>query len=60
MAQQELQKRYEVALELLGERNELVDKLEDDVRDMKDIFHNQLSLMADQLTRAKQAKSEAS
>ena len=59
-AKQELQKRYEMALELLGERNEHVDKLEDDIREMKDIFHNQLSLMADQLTRAKQAMSQAS
>ena len=61
-AKQELQKRYEMALELLGERNEHVDKLEDDIREMKGIFHNQLSLMADQLTGAKQlqAMSQAS
>ena len=51
---QELQKRYEMALELLGERNEYVDKLEDDIREMKSIFHTQLSLMADQLSMAKQ------
>jgi hypothetical protein len=57
---QELQKRYEMALELLGERNEHVDKLEDDIREMKDIFHDQLSLMADQLIRARQATSQAS
>ena len=52
---QELEKRYEMALELLGERNELVDKLEDDIREMKEIFHNQLSLMADQLSMAQQS-----
>ena len=51
---QELEKRYEMALELLGERNEYVDKLEDDIREMKSIFHTQLSLMADQLSMAKQ------
>ena len=43
-----------MALELLGERNEYVDKLEDDIREMKSIFHSQLSLMADQLLMAKQ------
>ena len=54
---QELEKRYEMALELLGERNEYVDKLEDDIREMKSIFHSQLSLMADQLFTAKQSGS---
>ncbi len=44
-----------MALELLGERNELVDKLEDDIREMKEIFHNQLSLMADQLSMTQQS-----
>jgi len=52
---QDLEKRYEMALELLGERNELVDKLEDDIREMKEIFHNQLSLMADQLSMTQQS-----
>ena len=52
---QELEKRYEMALELLGERNEHVDKLEDDIREMKEIFHNQLSLMADQLSMVQQS-----
>ena len=56
LAAQELEKRYEMALELLGERNEHVDKLEDDIREMKDIFHSQLSLMADQLSLAKGAE----
>lgn len=52
--EQEARARYEMALELLGERNEHVDKLEDDIREMKDIFHAQLSLMADQLSQAQQ------
>ena len=46
-----------MALELLGERNEHADKLEEDIREMKHIFHSQLSLMADQLSTAKQAAS---
>ena len=53
--EQEARARYEMALELLGERNEHVDKLEDDIREMKDIFHAQLSLMADQLSQAQQS-----
>jgi hypothetical protein len=45
---------------LLGERNEYVDKLEDDISDMKSIFHSQLSLIADQLASAhKQLMSNA-
>ncbi|EIE21880.1 hypothetical protein COCSUDRAFT_47970 [Coccomyxa subellipsoidea C-169] len=56
----EARARYDMALELLGERNEHVDKLEDDIREMKDIFHTQLSLMADQLTRAQQPPADTS
>ena len=41
-----------MALELLGERNERVDQLEDDILEMKGIFHAQLELMADQLSMA--------
>ena len=47
---QEQDRRYETALELLGERNEQVDQLEEDIAEMKEIFHDQLSMMADQLT----------
>lgn len=47
-----------MALELLGERNEHVDKLEDDIREMKGIFHSQLSLIADQLSMAKNAEQQ--
>ena len=46
---QEQEARYEMALELLGERNETIDQLEDDIRDMKHIFHSQLSSLVDQL-----------
>ena len=57
---QDLEKRYEMALELLGERNEHADKLEDDIREMKDIFHSQLSLMADQLSMALSTEQQKS
>ena len=46
---QEQDRRYETALELLGERNERVDQLEEDIAEMKQIFHDQISVMADQL-----------
>ena len=42
-----------MALELLGERNERIDQLEDDIRDMKHIFHSQLSSLVDQLADQK-------
>ena len=46
---QELKRRHDMALELLGERNERVEVLEDDVREMKHIFHTQLSSLVDEL-----------
>ena len=57
---QELQHRYELALELLGERNERVDALEDDVREMKHIFHSQLSSLVDELNWMRTAQSTSS
>jgi TATA element modulatory factor 1 TATA binding len=45
-----------VALELLGERNERVEQLETDVVEMKSIFREQLSLAADQLAAALEAR----
>eukprot|EP00884_Botryococcus_braunii_P019798 jgi/Botrbrau1/6501/Bobra.0034s0074.1 len=41
-----------MALELVGERNELVEQLELDILEMKDIFHKQIGIMADQLMNA--------
>lgn len=38
-----------MALELLGERNEVVESLEMDVQEMRDIFHSQLQEAVDQL-----------
>ena len=46
---QELKRRHDMALELLGERNERVEAVEDDVREMKHIFHTQLSSLVDEL-----------
>jgi len=48
-ALQEQEQRHDTALELLGERNERVDQLEADIAEMKQIFHEQISMMADQL-----------
>ncbi len=36
---QEQHQRYDTVLELLGERNEKVDQLEEDIAEMKQIFH---------------------
>lgn len=46
---QDQEAKLHMALELLGERNERIDQLEDDIRDMKHIFHTQLSSLVDQL-----------
>jgi hypothetical protein len=35
------------------ERNEKIEQLQDDIRDMKRIFHEQLNLCVDQLTAAR-------
>jgi hypothetical protein len=51
-AGQESRQRCELALELLGERNEAVEQLQEDIADMRAIFHAQLGLMADQLAAA--------
>ncbi|GFH06581.1 TMF_TATA_bd domain-containing protein, partial [Haematococcus lacustris] len=50
----QVQTRCDVALELLGERNERIEQLEDDIADMRSIFHSQLELVVDQLNRAQQ------
>ncbi|GMH35469.1 hypothetical protein BSKO_03337 [Bryopsis sp. KO-2023] len=51
----ELQNRHDVALELLGERNEKVEQLELDIVEMKDIFHQQLQVCVDQMDELKAA-----
>lgn len=52
---QEQHQRYDTALELLGEKNEKVDQLEEDITEMKHIFHEQISLMANQLNAINKA-----
>ncbi len=37
-----------------GERNERVEQLEEDIEDMRRIFHEQLEVCVDQLQRARQ------
>jgi hypothetical protein len=49
---QETRRRLEICLELIGERNERIEELEDSVAEMKAIFRSQLSLAADQLAAA--------
>jgi chromosome segregation ATPase len=49
---QELERRVDVALELLGERNERIEQLEDDIAEMKGIFREQLEECAQQLAAA--------
>ena len=46
-------KKLDVALEVLGEKNERVEALEEDIKDMKAIFHEQLAVAADQLAAAR-------
>lgn len=48
----ELEAQQGIALELLGERNERVECLEEDIAEMKRIFREQLELAAVQLTSA--------
>ena len=52
LASQETRRRLEICLELIGERNERIEELEDCVAEMKAIFRSQLSLAADQLAAA--------
>lgn len=42
-----LRRRHDGALELLGERNERVEQLEEDIRDMQEIFRQQVRAWAD-------------
>ncbi|GAB4819793.1 hypothetical protein N2152v2_006839 [Parachlorella kessleri] len=50
---EQLQAKHSLLLEVLGERHERVEQLEEDVRDMKAIFHQQLNVAVDQLAQAR-------
>ncbi len=52
MSPQETRRRVDICLELIGERNERIEELEDNIAEMKAIFRSQLSLAADQLAAA--------
>lgn len=54
----EVQSRLDAALEALGERAEAMEALEEDIRDMKAIFHEQLGVAADQLAAARALVAE--
>ena len=49
----DVQAKHSLLLEVLGERHERVEQLEEDVRDMKAIFHQQLNVAVDQLAQAR-------
>lgn len=51
---QEGKRRLQICLELIGERNERIDHLEDDIAEMKMIFRSQICLAADQLDAFRQ------
>ena len=57
LVSQEARRRMDICLELIGERNERIEELEDSVAEMKAIFRSQLSLAADQLAAARHGPS---
>lgn len=56
---QELEAQQEIALELLGERNERVEELVEDMEEMKRIFHQELDNAMGQLAEATEALAAA-
>ena len=59
MSSQETRRRVDICLELIGERNERIEELEDNIAEMKGIFRAQLSLAADQLAAAVRRQASA-
>ncbi|CAG8695156.1 TATA element modulatory factor [Rhizophagus irregularis DAOM 181602=DAOM 197198] len=51
----ELNERYHITLELLGEKTEQVDELQADIKDMKDVYRNQITELAAELEKHKNA-----
>ena len=51
---QDLSGKLTVAMVLLGERNERIEELEDDVREVKGLFKDQVVVMVDQINEAQQ------
>lgn len=56
----ELQRQMDLAMEAIGERSARVQELEEDIVDMKEIFHRQLEEAVGQLTAARAAAAAAS
>lgn len=52
---EDLQHRYRSCVELLGEKDEKLSELEADLRDIKEVYRDQISYLAEQLQVAKQA-----
>ena len=50
---QDLSGKLTVAMVLLGERNERIEELEDDVREVKGLFKDQVVVMVDQINELK-------
>lgn len=48
-----LQGRYASCVELLGEREERLGELEADLQDVKELYREQISFMAEEVTRAR-------
>ncbi|RIA84042.1 TATA element modulatory factor 1 TATA binding-domain-containing protein, partial [Glomus cerebriforme] len=49
----ELNERYQITLELLGEKTEQVEELQADIKDMKDVYRNQITELAAELEKSK-------
>ncbi|CAG8750956.1 785_t:CDS:2, partial [Funneliformis caledonium] len=49
----ELNERYQITLELLGEKTEQVEELRADIEDMKDAYRNQITELAAELEKYK-------
>ena len=56
---QDLSGKLTVAMVLLGERNERIEELEEDVREVKGLFKNQVVVMVDQVSTCSAAPGGA-
>ena len=53
---EDLKARYTAAVELLGERTEQLEELKADLQDMKDLYKEQISFLAEQLSQNQEKK----
>ena len=54
---QDLSGKLTVAMVLLGERNERIEELEDDVREVKGLFKDQVVVMVEQINEGLESNS---